>query len=147
MSSVSELYSDLSEVLKQNDYSLTQPRKAVFSALSDTGPISMSQLVNKVRSKTDRASVYRTIELYEKLGIVNRLQIGWKYKLELSDKFTDHHHHATCIKCGSITSLEENDHIEMLINQLTLETGFSRSDHTLEIKGVCKSCATVKTRK
>lgn len=130
----------IATILKQRGHSVTKARQHVFTALTDSGPITMAQLVNKVHSRVDRASVYRAVELFEKLGIVNRLQIGWKYKLELSDLFTEHHHHATCMQCGSVISLEEDPQLEQGIRRLAQAAGFASKSHTLEIKGLCATC-------
>jgi Fur family peroxide stress response transcriptional regulator len=127
--------------LKQHGYSTTKTRQAVFGALIDSGPLTMAQLVNKVHSVADRTSVYRTVGLFEKLGIINRLQIGWKYKLELSDLFTDHHHHATCLQCGTVLSLDENPQLEAKINNLAKSVGFHPTNHSLEIRGLCQDCS------
>lgn len=130
----------IATVLKQHNYSVTKTRQAVFNAMIDTGPVTMAQLVNKVRAHADRASVYRTVELFERLGIINRLQIGWKYKLELSDMFTEHHHHATCLQCGKVIALEEDKALESSIHVLAKSAGFTTTNHILEIRGICASC-------
>ncbi len=137
----------IATVLRQHGYSVTKSRQAVFNALLDTGPITMAQLTNKVHTHTDRASVYRTVELFEKLGIINRLQIGWKYKLELSDLFTDHHHHATCLQCGSVAGLEEDTALEAGIRRVAAEAGFALTAHSLEIRGLCPACQTEQASK
>ena len=130
----------IATVLKKSGHSVTQVRQDVFSALMDSGPITMAQLTNKVQARVDRASVYRTIALFEKLGIVNRLQIGWKYKLELSDLFADHHHHATCLQCGKVLSLNEDEVLEANIHKLAQTVGFTPQSHSLEIRGLCPTC-------
>lgn len=130
----------IATVLKGHGYSVTKTRQVVFNALTDTGPISMAQLVNKVRLQADRASVYRTVELFERLGIINRLQIGWKYQLELSDIFTEHHHHATCLQCGTVIALEEHEVLERNIRALASAADFVITNHTLEIRGLCAQC-------
>lgn len=132
----------IATVLKQHGHSVTKVRQDVFNALVDSGPLSMSQLTNKVHARVDRASVYRTIELFERLGIVNRLQIGWKYKLELSDLFTDHHHHATCMQCGKVISFEESSAFDQEIHKLAKELQFNTTSHSLEIRGICQTCQT-----
>ncbi len=132
----------VASVLKQHGFSVTKPRQYVFGALADSGPLSMAQLANKVHAYVDRASVYRTVELFERLGIVNRLQIGWKYKLELSDLFTEHHHHAACMDCGSVLSLEEDEALEAGIQQLAEAVGFTVTTHSLELRGLCSNCKT-----
>lgn len=130
----------IATVLRQQGYSVTKARQLVFNALVDSGPLTMAQLTNKVRAHIDRTSVYRTVDLFEKLDIVNRLQIGWKYKLELSDLFTEHHHHATCIQCGNVISLEEDRALEAGIRNLAAAADFAIAAHTLEIRGICQSC-------
>ncbi len=100
----------------------------------------MDQLIRKLRHKMDRASIYRTIELFEKLGIVNRLQIGWKYKLELSETFAGHHHHATCLQCEKVIAFEENPELEAGIHKLAEDLGFKLTSHSLELRGLCKDC-------
>ena len=102
----------------------------------------MSELVrasNKLGS-IDRASVYRNLAVFEKLGIVQRLQIGWKYKLELSDSFHKHHHHMTCLNCGRITTLHEDQSLETQLRLLAAKNRFKMKGHLLEIQGICEKC-------
>jgi Fur family ferric uptake transcriptional regulator len=78
------------------------------------------------------------------LGIVQRLQIGWKYKLELSDSFHEHHHHLTCSRCGQVTPFEENVAIENKLEELAKKEKFTMTGHQLEIQGICQKCALIK---
>lgn len=105
----------------------------------------MQQLSHALRGQLDRASLYRTIDLFERLGIVHRLQMGWKYKLELSDKFAHHHHHLTCLDCGEVTPLQEDIGLEKHIANILKPYAFTESSHDLEIRGYCLSCTNKKT--
>jgi Fur family ferric uptake transcriptional regulator len=128
-------------VLKQHDYSVTYPRKVVFDTLLSTEePVNMSKLVRMVSEKIDRATVYRTIDVFEKTGIVNRIQTGWKYKLELSDKFLSHHHHLTCTKCGNTESFHETKILINELNKLASKNNFRLQSHMLELNGICSNC-------
>src|SRR5690349_2357098 len=109
-------------ILKASGQSVTKSRVAIFEALLGQEPMDMHNLVGKV-SSVDRASVYRSVELFERLGIVQRLHTGWKYKLELSDKFNDHHHHLTCTQCGRTTAMNEGE-LEMIIRKIAAHHGF-----------------------
>lgn len=130
----------LLQTLKEHGYSLTQPRKALFSALQSGTPRTMRELTLDLASVIDRASIYRTVELFEKLGIVVRVQTGWKYKIELSDMFSPHHHHLTCTRCGKITNFTEPRQIEELLDLIASEHGYSNEGHGLEITGRCSKC-------
>ncbi|HSW36967.1 MAG TPA: Fur family transcriptional regulator [Candidatus Saccharimonadales bacterium] len=128
--------------LKNHGYSLTQARKAVFEALVQKETQTMRELVELCQGKVDRASVYRTVALFEGLGIVQRLQIGWKYKLELTDKFSHHHHHLTCLNCGQTFPLPEDAELESRLHKLAKSKNFAAQDHQLEIRGLCQNCQT-----
>lgn len=127
-------------ILKQQGFSVTQPRQVVFERLEALGPVSMNELITHLPT-IDRATVYRTVELFEKLNIVHRIQIGWKYKIELSDQFSHHHHHLACTNCGTITALPENPILEAAIQTLGNEHSFTITDHQLEIQGLCQNCS------
>lgn len=126
--------------LKNHGQSVTQSRLIVFEALQDQEPLTMRQLINRCKVPVDRASIYRTVTLFERLSIVQRLQIGWKYKLELSDAFHHHHHHLTCRHCGSTIDLSEDTELETKLKNLADEHHFLMEHHQLEIQGLCRNC-------
>lgn len=127
-------------MLKKSGQSITRVRLAVFAALLGQEPLSMHDLVGKVGG-VDRASVYRSIDLFERLGVVQRLNTGWKYKLELSDAFNEHHHHLTCTTCGRTIAMNELE-LERLITRLAATHSFAPSAHQIEIQGLCQQCQT-----
>lgn len=130
----------LSKSLKDNGYSFTAARRTVFAALQGHEPQTMQEIV-AASPGIDRASVYRIIALFEQLGIVQRLQIGWKYKLELTDPFSHHHHHFSCNRCGRVTELPEDHQLEARLWKLAKTNGLVVQDHQLELRGLCQSCA------
>jgi Fur family ferric uptake transcriptional regulator len=131
----------LQKLLKENSYSLTAARQFVCELLWGHEPQSMHELTQRLGGNIDRASLYRTIGLFERLGIAHRVYIGWKYKVELSDIFTHHHHHLSCLKCGKVVSIAEDAEAEKLIRTLATRQGFSVQSHQLEIQGFCVACS------
>lgn len=134
---------DLKALLQKNGASLTKPRKLVFDLLLNQEPQTMQVLVQRAKAKIDRATVYRTIELFERLGVVNRLNVGWKYKIELSDKFLGHHHHFYCANCGRSYELKPNPILETMIDSITTKDGFTPKAHNLEVSGICPNCRSI----
>ncbi|HEY5695682.1 MAG TPA: transcriptional repressor [Candidatus Saccharimonadales bacterium] len=134
-----QLLRTLQETLRGAGYSMTTVRKKVFLALLDKEPQTMREITTQL-PEVDRASIYRVIALFEKLHIVAKLQMGWKYKLELTGEFGRHHHHMTCIKCGRVQVLEASRVIEDEIAKLTNESDFTATSHLLEIRGLCRNC-------
>jgi Fe2+ or Zn2+ uptake regulation protein len=137
---MTEPLEELANSLKRHSQSLTKARQVIFAALQDKEPQTMREVVAACRGQVDRASVYRTIALFERIGIVQRLQIGWKYKLELSDAFHHHHHHLTCEKCGKTVPLAEDPLLEKRLRGLAQAQNFIMRDHQLEVQGLCQAC-------
>lgn len=133
-------HEQLKKVLKEHDQSMTAARHAVFDALLDHPPQTMGEVVVACLGRADRASVYRAITLFERLGIVQRLQIGWKYRLELSDAFHRHHHHLTCSLCDVVIPLEEDSRLEQQLRDSAARHNFLMQGHQLEIQGLCQKC-------
>jgi Fur family transcriptional regulator, ferric uptake regulator len=137
MSSSKDIFTNL---LKSAGFSVTTARLTVFEAfLAHHDPMSMGELVAKTPG-VDRASVYRAVELFEQLRIIQRITTGWKYKLELSDRFTEHHHHLTCVRCERIIKINEHE-LEQFIDDVAKRAHFTPTAHQIEIQGVCEDCA------
>jgi Fur family ferric uptake transcriptional regulator len=131
----------LAGILKDHGYSMTKARLFVCKLLWDQEPQTMHDLVEQLHGRIDRASLYRTIQLFEELGIVHRIYMGWKYKVELSDVLTHHHHHISCIGCGTVIAISDEKHIEQLIQSIAAKYNVVPTSHLLEIQGHCTACA------
>lgn len=131
---------NLKQLLSSGGYHLTKPRELVFNILYESGPLSMSELITATKGKVDRVSVYRTIDVFEKLGLANRIYLGWKHKIELSDDFVHHHHHLTCLKCGKTIDIEDEEHILEFMESLSKKHSFELKRHQFEIDGYCSDC-------
>ena len=127
------------QTLHRAGYSITAARRRVFKALQSTEPLTMRQIISRCRS-VDRASVYRTIGLFEELGIIERLQSGWKYRIELSDSFNRHHHHATCLICGRALDIPADTRLEIRLYEIAELLNFQLERHQLELQGICADC-------
>lgn len=128
------------ETLKKSGYSITTSRNIVFSLLQDSEPLTMRELSAKAVPATDRASLYRCVALFEQLGIVQRLYVGWKYKIELTDLYSHHHHHMSCLGCGGVVAINDHPLLEKIVTDMANQSGFVLSQHQLELQGLCQNC-------
>ncbi len=129
----------LKKLLKKKGYFVTRPRLDLFRLLQERNTLTIEQLLTLLPHQ-DSATTYRNIKVFEELGIVNRLQLGWHSKLELSDVFRHHHHHLSCVNCGKVIVLKEDVIIEKQIAILSQRQRFQSTDHQLEIRGICQTC-------
>ncbi len=130
---------EIKTLLKEQGFNATKTRLAVFKALLAHQPASMNQLVTAVPS-ADRATVYRTVQLYVDLGIAKKVHTGFKYRIELGDSFQEHHHHLSCMRCGTVIDIHTPE-IEYAIEQTAKNNGFRPIRHDLEISGYCANCS------
>lgn len=133
------MISPIEAALKESGYSITKPRLAVFEVLEQSEPLTMHELVAQVPN-IDRASIYRVIALFEKLGIVHRLHIGWKYKIELTNAYQAHHHHITCLSCGKSEPFHEDESLEQALQLIADKHQYTLQNHLIELQGLCEVC-------
>jgi Fur family ferric uptake transcriptional regulator len=127
------------EILSKSGNFATKQRTELFKYLQANPEVTIKKLIADLHTQ-DQATIYRSIKLFEGLGIINRLQLGWNSKLELSNQFHDHHHHMTCTACGKVIAWEEDPTIELRIQTVAMKLGFLPQNHQLEIRGLCQSC-------
>jgi Fe2+ or Zn2+ uptake regulation protein len=128
--------------------SVTKPRRNIFSVLQQADhPLSMSEITSLTTPAIDRSSVYRTIHLFEKLHITQRIYSGWKYRIELTDTFTTHHHHFLCSNCGVLIPFNESSAVSAELSYLEHTYGFHVVSHSLELAGICGRCKKSTTKK
>ncbi len=129
----------LKKLLKDKGYSITKPRLIVFSFLQNMdGPVSVAELAKSLQD-IDKVSIYRTIDLFESAGIIHRVWTGFKSRVELSEEFSEHHHHFTCVNCGKIISFDSAA-LEKSLTSLEKSKGLELTHHSVELTGYCQAC-------
>jgi Fur family ferric uptake transcriptional regulator len=84
------------------------------------------------------ATIYRVLTQFEGAGLVTRHHFeGGISVFELDHG--EHHDHILCIKCGKVEEFVDNV-IEQRQKAIAQKAGFSMTDHSLNIYGVCKEC-------
>lgn len=129
------------EDLKARGFSITVPRITVFIALHKSGLMSMGQLVDVCKS-IDRASIYRAVDLFEKLHIIHKVYQGFKYKIELGEPYIPHHHHIRCTHCDASIDIGGTN-LERVIQDLAHAQKYMLTSHIIELSGLCPMCKTL----
>lgn len=129
----------LRTILSQHGHKVTTTRTRVYQALAEAShPLSNTELIHSLPD-LDKVSVYRTIALFESLGIVHRIWNGFKSSIELSDTHSPHHHHFTCTNCGKVISFKSEE-VEKTLHALETTLGVTINQHLVEVSGFCDSC-------
>ena len=131
--------SQLATLLSEHHIRLTTPRRQIFDELTRAHePLSIVQLT-KLLPDADRVSIYRTIELFTRLGITTAVNYGWKQRYELASPLKPHHHHLFCTSCSRHIEIHSK-HLEALIETIGKEQDFTPRNHHFEITGTCNQC-------
>ncbi len=130
------------QALRAAGYKLTNPRLRILEILEESdGHITAAELLTRVEARDPsigRASVFRTLELMIRLGIVwTTVQGGSTIHYMLMAG--GHHHHIVCVRCHRLIEFEDCG-LAALIKNLEQEYGVQIDGHLLELYGLCRAC-------
>lgn len=138
---------DLKETLKGKGYKHTPQRKVILDVIEQQKGRHLSSeeiydLVRKTHPEIGLATIYRTLLLFDNMGIVQKIDLDDGFsRYELNRHTSDHkHHHLICTVCGSVFEVEE-DLLESLEQQILKEHGFVVKDHRVKLYGNCSKCS------
>ncbi len=80
------------------------------------------------------ATVYRTVKLFEELGILDRLEFG-DGRARYEDADRDHHDHLFDMKSGEVIEFADPE-IEALQEKIAKRLGYELKGHRMELYGV-----------
>lgn len=129
------------DICYKNNIRYTRVRAELFDLLVQESPLLSHDFMQLAISKGfDQVSIYRTIYLFERLGICDSYGSGKNRVLHAHTESANHHHFIRCTNCGRAFEFE-NEAIEMQLQAIATRAGFSQvSSHFLEISGICAKC-------
>jgi Fur family peroxide stress response transcriptional regulator len=132
-------------LIKEKGNRLTNQRIAVVRILSESQEHPSAETIYKIVKKdypaTSLATVYKTINLLKQYNEV--MEIGFADKGSRYDGFNPNPHpHVVCEICGKIIDAETD--INVLVKEVSEETGFKIKSHRLDFYGICPDCQTKK---
>ena len=130
----------LKDILQKHQQNVTKPRLAVFETLVAAGePLRPGEIARRTPA-IDRSSTYRTLDIFERLGVTVALTRGWHTYIELAAPFSPHHHHFMCRQCETVIDFE-SPAIEKALAGLAKSQKFVIEQHSIELSGLCARCS------
>ena len=119
---------------------LTDQRKIIAKVMSNSNDHpdvdELYKRVSKIDTKISIATVYRTVKLFEEVGIIAKHDFkGGKARYEELNE--SHHDHLINIKTGEIIEFVDEE-IENLQKKVAEKYGYDLVDHRLELYGIKK---------
>ena len=139
---------DLRGRLSERNYKMTPQRKEILQVFIDCGDglhLSAEEvhaLLNQKDFDFGLATVYRNVELLNKLGILNKVDFGdgrARYELSNSDPQLHQHHHLICLNCKKVIEFED-DLLDDLENLIAKKSKFQIINHEVKFFGYCADC-------
>lgn len=129
--------------LKKAGLKITLPRRKILEILEKAKDHHMSaediyRILLESGEEIGLATVYRVLTQFEEAGLVVRHHFeGGQSVFEL-DHGT-HHDHLVCVTCGRVEEFVDNV-IEKRQEEIAKNAGYTITDHSLNIYGVCGKC-------
>ena len=123
-------------------YRLTEPGRSLATLIADQDghftAATLAEAAEERRLVVGRATVYRTLEVLEGLGAVERLDLPSGEHAYVGCE-TAHHHHLVCSGCGRTDPIEDAG-LSAVVADISGRTGYRVDDHRLELFGLCPTC-------
>jgi Fur family ferric uptake transcriptional regulator len=135
------------EKLNESGYKLTTQRRVVFEVIHANegkhfSPEEIYEIVKEDHPEIGLATVYRTLKLFEKIGIIYRLNFNdgcSRFEMSHFDDESHRHHHLICVECGKIMEVKI-DLLQDLEDHIEKNYEFDIHNHTLKFFGTCVDC-------
>jgi Fe2+ or Zn2+ uptake regulation protein len=131
----------LSELLRERGQRVTSQRLVINRFLhAHRGHLTAEQVLAGVADAlpgTALPTVYATLELFEELGVVRRVQTGGGTMV--FDPRTDPHHHLTCRRCGAVEDVEAPVELAGVLRRAR-RAGFGAEHAEVVVSGLCRDC-------
>jgi Fur family ferric uptake transcriptional regulator len=138
---------DFDNLLHLNGYKMTAQRRVILKIILNEKKkhLCTEEILSeakKIYPKIGLATVYRTLQLFEKLGFIDHISLNdGRMRFQIMDsRGKHHHHHLICEICGEIIDVKE-DMLESVEKKLLSEMEFTVKDHKVQFFGICKKCA------
>lgn len=135
----------LSEILRNNGLSVTEPRKKILALFLETKDALAHGRIEKDAVDLDRVTIYRTLQAFVEKGIIHTIPSDnntVKYALCKEECGQGHHHHNhvhfQCTQCSRTICI---DHVGVPPIKLPLK--YVAENTEVLIKGKCDKCSNI----
>lgn len=136
------------KLLKEKGLKVTGQRLLVLEIMAahPGEHLTAEEIFDLARAKSPEiglATIYRALQVLVDLNVIDKISFDDGFaRYELGRELGregHHHHHAICLGCKAVFSLEE-DLLDPLEQNLLERFGFLVTDHEVKLYGYCRSC-------
>ena len=128
--------------LREQGHRLTPQRLLVLQIVgAGQGHMGVDEVFRQAKEAypyMDIATVYRTLHLFKRLGVVTEVAIGDRLHYEITDP-SGKHHHMVCQVCHGAYNLSPH-YLEEFRETLIRDFGFEPDLEHFAVPGICLEC-------
>lgn len=132
--------------LNSRGWRMTPQREVILSVFQDLpegkhlSAEDLYQLLQEREEGISLATIYRTLKLMARMGILRELELAEGHKhYEINQPSPHHHHHLICVRCNKTIEFK-NDSILRAGVKAADKNGYHLLDCQLTIHAVCPTC-------
>jgi Fur family ferric uptake transcriptional regulator len=129
--------------LREHNLPVTPQRVAIADIVLGTDRhLSAEDIADALRTQgaaAGTATVYRTLEVLVKSGLVVERDFGEGFKRYEASRGVPHHEHLICTSCRRVTEFRD-ERLERMTTVLAEMHDYTRQRHRLVIHGLCGTC-------
>ncbi len=129
--------------LKQRGFRRTPEREKILEEIFSTqGHFEAEEIAFRLRQKGSRvskATVYRTLPLLVKAGLVKQAIHGEQHNHYEPVHGEQQHDHLICLKCGQVLEFQEES-LKRIEKEICARHRFQPENIVVEIFGYCRKC-------
>jgi Fe2+ or Zn2+ uptake regulation protein len=129
---------ELSDALRERGQRVTLPRLMVHRFVRRAPQHVTADDVRREIPSLSFGTIYSTLELFEELGLLQR--VGTLEGAAIYDSRTQPHHHAICRRCGRVVDIDAGRASER-VQQAATDAGFQVERAEVQVVGLCAACA------
>jgi Fur family transcriptional regulator, peroxide stress response regulator len=132
---------ELETLCREHGLALTVQRRVILETLAGrTDHPTADQIyeaIQDILKGISRTTVYRVLETFVSFGIIRKIS-NPEAKARF-DADTSRHHHATCLHCGLVMDVHDED-LNTIKFPVQGENGFEFVDYSINFTGLCAHC-------
>jgi Fur family ferric uptake transcriptional regulator len=138
-------FRDLREYLHAHKLKATRTRRLIFQEIvtSSDGHPNASEIHDRLTRKGEKvslASVYRTLALLVKSGLVSQIDLGEDHSHYEPEGAKSGHGHLICLSCGAVMEFSDPK-IPRLIGRIAKGHSFELDKFSIQVFGYCPKCS------
>jgi Fur family transcriptional regulator, ferric uptake regulator len=132
---------NLNNVESSGEHLKTRQRQMILELIQQAGGhIDAGELYRQVVEKgipVSRATMYRSLNLFNKLGLIDQKRFG-KPQCYYELKHSPEHQHLVCSQCGKV--IEFTCPLSEMLEKVKAENGFTVTRAEVYLEGLCSEC-------